>query len=191
MPQKPRATTSPCSSTTFRAPSKRPAQWPSSFARLGTNRPTRPILFGRQVSELCGPDAKARTSSSPKRPTGSPLGLPKSKPQERPRPARVSEAESAYSGTLDTLLERTSATLEQIRSGIDVQAAAVGALVEQASAGIGKAGADAAEIAGDQHQPGEQLAGRTLQPGSRAGARIAAHACGDRTRARLDRRALH
>jgi hypothetical protein len=59
--------------------------------------------------------------------------------------AKVGEAEAAYSGTLDALLERTSAMLEQIRSGIDVQAAAVGALVAQASAGIGKAGADAAE----------------------------------------------
>ena len=59
--------------------------------------------------------------------------------------ARVNEAETAYSGTLDTLLERTSATLEQIRSGIDVQAGAVTALLAQASAGIGKAGADAAE----------------------------------------------
>src|SRR5947209_6720871 len=59
--------------------------------------------------------------------------------------AKVGEAEAAYSGTLDALLERTSAMLEQIRSGIDVQAAAVGALVAQASAGIGRAGADAAE----------------------------------------------
>jgi hypothetical protein len=59
--------------------------------------------------------------------------------------ARIGEAEIAYSGTLDTLLERTSATLEQIRFGIDVQAAAVSALVEQASAGFGKAGMVAAE----------------------------------------------
>jgi hypothetical protein len=59
--------------------------------------------------------------------------------------ARVGEAEAAYSGTLDALLDRTSGTLEQIRSGIDVQAAAVAALVDQSSAGIGKAGADAAE----------------------------------------------
>jgi hypothetical protein len=59
--------------------------------------------------------------------------------------ARVDHAEGAFSHTLDALLERTSATLEQIRTGIDVQAAAVAALVGQASAGIGKAGADAAE----------------------------------------------
>jgi archaellum component FlaC len=58
---------------------------------------------------------------------------------------RVAQAEGAFSSTLDQLLERTSATLEQIRSGIDVQAAAVTALVAQASSGIGKAGADAAE----------------------------------------------
>lgn len=59
--------------------------------------------------------------------------------------AKVGQAETAYSGALDTLLERTSATLEQVRSGIDIQANAVAALVAQASAGIGKAGADAAE----------------------------------------------
>jgi hypothetical protein len=59
--------------------------------------------------------------------------------------ARVDEAQTAYSGTLDALLDRTAATLEQIRSGIDVQASAVTALVAKASAGIGKAGADAAE----------------------------------------------
>lgn len=59
--------------------------------------------------------------------------------------ARVGEAEGAFSGTLDALLERTSATLEEIRTGISVQSAAVAALVEQASAGIGKAGSEAAE----------------------------------------------
>jgi len=59
--------------------------------------------------------------------------------------ARVGEAQAAFGGTLDALLERTSATLEEIRGGIDVQSEAVAALVSQASAGIGKAGAEAAE----------------------------------------------
>jgi hypothetical protein len=59
--------------------------------------------------------------------------------------ARVGEAQMSLSATLDVLLERTSMTLHEIRSGIDVQSAAVGALVEQASAGLGKAGAEAAE----------------------------------------------
>jgi predicted nucleic acid-binding Zn-ribbon protein len=58
---------------------------------------------------------------------------------------RVGEAEAGFSGVLDALLDRTSVTLEEIRSGIDAQAAAVTALVAQASAGIGKAGAEAAE----------------------------------------------
>jgi hypothetical protein len=58
---------------------------------------------------------------------------------------RVRDAESAYAGTLDSLLVRTAEVLDQVRSGIDVQGAAVSALVAQASAGIGKAGADAAE----------------------------------------------
>jgi len=59
--------------------------------------------------------------------------------------ARVGEAQMSLSATLDLLLERTSMTLHEIRSGIDVQSAAVSALVEQASAGLGKAGAEAAE----------------------------------------------
>jgi predicted nucleic acid-binding Zn-ribbon protein len=58
---------------------------------------------------------------------------------------RIGEAQSGISGTLDALLDRTSATLDEIRSGIDVQSAAVAALVGQASAGIGKAGAEASE----------------------------------------------
>ena len=58
---------------------------------------------------------------------------------------QVGEAHSGISGVLDTLLDRTSTTLQEIRSGIDVQAAAVASLVQQASAGIGKAGAEASE----------------------------------------------
>jgi hypothetical protein len=59
--------------------------------------------------------------------------------------ARVGEADASLSSVIDALLGRTSTTLEEIRSGIDAQAAAVAALVSQAQAGIGKAGADAAE----------------------------------------------
>ena len=60
----------------------------------------------------------------------------------------IGEAEKSFSGALDSLLERTSVTLQDIRSGIDAQAAAVSALVEQASAGIGKTGAESAETLG-------------------------------------------
>jgi hypothetical protein len=59
--------------------------------------------------------------------------------------ARMGEAQAAFSGALDLLLDRTSQTLENIRSGIDSQAAAVAALVDQASAGIGTAGTHASE----------------------------------------------
>jgi predicted nucleic acid-binding Zn-ribbon protein len=57
----------------------------------------------------------------------------------------VTEAQAGFTGVLDALLERTSATLDEIRSGINVQSAAVAALVDQASAGIGKAGSEASE----------------------------------------------
>lgn len=62
--------------------------------------------------------------------------------------ARVGEAESGMSATVDALLGKTAETLDQIRSGIDTQAAAVVSLVEQASAGLGRTGADAAEALG-------------------------------------------
>jgi hypothetical protein len=72
--------------------------------------------------------------------------------------ARVGEAEASFSGTLGSLLDRTAATLEDIRSGIDVQAVAVAALVEQASAGIGKAGTEASEsLATNIHQANSSL----------------------------------
>ena len=58
---------------------------------------------------------------------------------------KVNEAESGLSGALDALLERTSATLSEIRTGIDAQSSAVTALVEQAAAGIARTGADTSE----------------------------------------------
>ena len=62
--------------------------------------------------------------------------------------ARVGEAESSFSTAIDSLLDRTALTLDEIRGGIDVQATAVTALVEQASAGIGRAGVEAAQALG-------------------------------------------
>ena len=61
---------------------------------------------------------------------------------------RVAEADASFSTALETLLERTTATLSEIRTGIDVQATAVAALVDQASAGIGKAGVESAAALG-------------------------------------------
>ncbi len=57
----------------------------------------------------------------------------------------ISDANTRMSVTANDLMTRAAATLEQIRSGIDAQAAAVASLVEQSSAGIGHTGAQAAE----------------------------------------------
>jgi hypothetical protein len=74
--------------------------------------------------------------------------------------AKVGEADAIFAGTLDSLLERTSASLEEIRSGIDAQAAAVAALVGQATAGLGQAGAEAAEsLASNIDHANESLEG--------------------------------
>jgi len=62
--------------------------------------------------------------------------------------AAVGEANDRLATTADDLMERAAITLEQIRAGIDVQAAAVASLVEQSSAGIGRAGVEAAEALG-------------------------------------------
>jgi len=57
----------------------------------------------------------------------------------------ITDANSRMLNTTDQLMTRAAASLEQIRSGIDTQAAAVASLVEQSSAGIGRTGAEAAE----------------------------------------------
>ena len=59
--------------------------------------------------------------------------------------ASITDSNSRMLNTTDQLLTRAAASLEQIRSGIDTQAAAVASLVEQSSAGIGRTGAEAAE----------------------------------------------
>lgn len=59
--------------------------------------------------------------------------------------ARVGEASIAANVQVDALLDRAGAALQEIRSGIDAQAAAVQALLEQSSAGMGRAGQEAAE----------------------------------------------
>ncbi|HYI43736.1 MAG TPA: hypothetical protein VD768_08965, partial [Sphingomicrobium sp.] len=65
---------------------------------------------------------------------------------------RVGDAESSFSTAIDALLDRTATTLDEIRNGIDVQAAAVTALVDQASAGIGRAGVESAQALGTNVQ---------------------------------------
>ena len=78
--------------------------------------------------------------------------------------ARVGDAESTFSIAIDTLLDRTATTLDEIRSGIDAQSAAVSALVEQASAGIGRAGVEAADVLGAKiGQAGASLDGLSAQ----------------------------
>ncbi|MFC7537008.1 hypothetical protein ACFQPG_06460 [Sphingomonas sp. GCM10030256] len=58
---------------------------------------------------------------------------------------RVGEAGAAASAEVDALLDRTAEALVQVRAGVDAQAEAVRALVEQSAAGIGRAGNDAAD----------------------------------------------
>ena len=58
---------------------------------------------------------------------------------------RINEAGNAAQADIDALLDRTAEALAQVRSGVDAQADAVRALVEQSAAGIGRAGSDAAE----------------------------------------------
>jgi hypothetical protein len=62
--------------------------------------------------------------------------------------ARVAEAGNTASAEVDTLLARTAEALGEVRTGIDVQAAAVRALVAESAAAIGTAGIEAAEQLG-------------------------------------------
>ena len=105
--------------------------------------------------------------------------------------ARVGEAESSFSTAVDSLLDRTSETLDEIRGGIDVQAAAVTALVEQASAGIGTAGVEAAQALGTNVTAAssalDSLTGRVAEQ-ERASQRMVAEI--DRALSELDQRFL-
>ncbi|HVI06453.1 MAG TPA: hypothetical protein VM711_10220 [Sphingomicrobium sp.] len=111
---------------------------------VGSESSERAALFGKRANELAQRtrDVDAQISEATERLNSR---LSEIENAGAIATARVGEAQAAYSGTLDVLLEKTAATLDQIRSGIDIQAAAVAALVAQSSAGIGKAGADAAE----------------------------------------------
>jgi hypothetical protein len=62
---------------------------------------------------------------------------------------QVGEAETSFSSAIESLLDRTSTALDEIRAGVDAQSQAVTALVEQSSVGIGRAGVDASEALGN------------------------------------------
>ena len=66
--------------------------------------------------------------------------------------ARINEAATGSSSTIDALLQRSAEALDEIRGGIDLQAQAVTALVEQSKAGIGQTGIDAADAMGSKLQ---------------------------------------
>ncbi len=63
---------------------------------------------------------------------------------------RVNEAATGSTSTIDALLQRSAEALDEIRGGIDLQAQAVTALVEQAKAGIAGTGMDSAEAMGSK-----------------------------------------
>ena len=64
--------------------------------------------------------------------------------------ARLDEVSAAHRGEIEGLLSHAASALDNIRSGIDAQAAAVAALLAQSAAGLGKAGQDSAEALGNR-----------------------------------------
>ena len=111
---------------------------------LGTESTSKATQFGEQVDQLAGKtrEADELIAQASQKLTAR---LADIEVAGTAAATRVGEAEASFTTVLDALLERTSLSLDEIRSGIDAQAAAVSALVTQASAGFGKAGADAAE----------------------------------------------
>ncbi|MDQ3144992.1 MAG: hypothetical protein M3Q57_08990 [Pseudomonadota bacterium] len=63
---------------------------------------------------------------------------------------RVHEASEVTSAGMDALLGRAADSLSEIRSGIDAQAASVAALLDQAQAGLGRAGVEASRALGQR-----------------------------------------
>ncbi|CAA9506892.1 MAG: hypothetical protein AVDCRST_MAG62-285 [uncultured Sphingomonas sp.] len=65
---------------------------------------------------------------------------------------RVGEVAGTATAEVNALLERTADALAEIRQGIDVQSAAVTALVEQSASGMNRAGVDTAQALGTHIQ---------------------------------------
>ena len=63
---------------------------------------------------------------------------------------RLTEAGDVTNAGIDALLDRAAESLFEIRGGIDAQAAAVAALLEQAQAGLGRAGIEASQALGER-----------------------------------------
>ena len=119
-------------------------QLSEQLGSIGSHSAEKTAAFGRQVSELAEQTREADRLILEATERLS-VRLSEIDSAGSAAAGRVGEAEAAFSGALDALFDRTSTTLNEIRTGIDVQSAAVAALVEQASAGIGRAGADASE----------------------------------------------
>lgn len=64
--------------------------------------------------------------------------------------ARVREAGDVTNAGIDALLNRAAESLSEIRGGIDAQAATVAALLDQAQAGLGRAGIEASQALGQR-----------------------------------------
>ena len=70
---------------------------------------------------------------------------PRSRAPAPPPRCGYREAGDVTNAGIDALLDRAADSLSEIRSGIDAQAAAVSALLEQAQAGLGRAGIEASQ----------------------------------------------
>ena len=112
-----------------RAPRRRPARSPSRSATLGSESAGegRRIRPARRPTRASGP--RPPTSSSPTRPQRLAARLNEIESAGTAAVARSARPRRASPGVLDALLDRTSASLGEIRSAIDAQAAAVSALV--------------------------------------------------------------
>ncbi|MEO6433753.1 MAG: hypothetical protein ABIO29_07230 [Sphingomicrobium sp.] len=111
---------------------------------IGSSSADKAFEFGEQINQLAtrARDADEAMTQSTQRIT---TRLGEIETAGEAAAARVNSAETSFSGALDSLLERTAKTLEEIRGGIDAQAAAVSALVDRSSVGIGQLGAESAE----------------------------------------------
>ena len=140
---------------------------PSSFALIGSESTEKAASFGQQVSDLAERTRERRPADrrgdrAPRRTAGRDRSA-----GSVSRGSAVGEAETGLFRARSTPCssEHRKASSKS-GPGIDVQAAAVAALVAQASAGIGKAGADAAESLAANLDHANTLARRRCRAGS-------------------------
>ena len=170
-----RGSISACCSTICRAPKRARGRWPKHCAAPARSAVSQAAAFEAQVDGADRAHARSRRDRSARASQRLVAHLTQIESAGAAAAARVRRGRARLRAPRSTRCSTARPqALDEIRGGIDIQAAAVAALVEQASAGIGRAGVEAAGELGSRLGRRGHFARHADRARRRAGARVAA-----------------